>query len=77
MIIFCGCARKWTDKDRSEFISGCVSRSIPDMGEDSARNYCRCMLTKVEKKYPNARDAAYIRYDSSIVRIAKDCLKQP
>ena len=77
-IIVCllSCKRKWTTEDKTEFLGGCLKGAIKDMGEEKAKPYCTCLLDKVVTKYPNARDAAYIRYDSTIVILAKDCLKQ-
>jgi hypothetical protein len=74
---FCSCRRAWTDRDKAEFVSGCINGALREMGETKAKTYCNCMLDKVVRKYPNARDAAYIRYDSAIARMGKDCLKQP
>ncbi|HEU4472614.1 MAG TPA: hypothetical protein VFR58_16080 [Flavisolibacter sp.] len=77
LVSFASCKRNWTDKDKAEFTSGCLNRASRDMGGDSARAYCRCLLEKVVKHYPNANDAKYIRYDSTVRQLAKDCLKQP
>ena len=74
---FLSCKQKWTDKDKVEFVSGCMSKAIKDMGEVKAKAYCSCMLGKIVIKYPNANDVNYIKNDSVIVRMAKDCLKQP
>jgi len=70
------CKRKWTEKDRSEFYSGCVSNAQTNKDITNAKAYCSCLLQKVVAKYPNANDAKYIRYDSTIRQLAKDCLKQ-
>ena len=73
---FYGCKRKWTDKDKSEFVSGCLNKMIKEMGESKAKSYCNCLMDKIVKKYPNANDVKYIKYDSSVTHMAKDCLKQ-
>lgn len=71
------CKRKWTEKDRSEFLSGCLSGATRDMDAVRARTYCHCMLEKLIKRYPDARQARYVRYDTAVVRLSKECLKQP
>ncbi|HWJ92420.1 MAG TPA: hypothetical protein VNR87_14990 [Flavisolibacter sp.] len=71
------CKRKWTEKNKSDFVSGCLSRQVKELGIEKARAYCSCLVEKVVRKYPNANDAGYIQYDSAIVRLAKDCLKHP
>jgi hypothetical protein len=71
------CSRPWTEKDKAEFVAGCMSRAVADHGIDTAKTYCHCLLDKVVRKYHNARDAAYIRYDTTLNSMAKECLKQP
>jgi hypothetical protein len=70
------CKRKWTQEDKSEFLGGCIKTAITDLGEERAKPYCSCLLNKMLERYPNANDMKYAKYDSSIVGIAKDCLKQ-
>jgi hypothetical protein len=69
---------KWTEKDKSEFVSACLSRAVKDsnIGERSAREYCHCLVNKVVENYPNARDVQYIKYDKGIITISKDCLEK-
>jgi hypothetical protein len=71
------CKRKWTEKNKSDFVSGCLNKQVKEMGIEKARAYCSCLIEKVIVKYPNANDARYIQYDSAIIRLAKECLKQP
>jgi hypothetical protein len=76
--IFISCKTKWSDKDRSEFISGCMQGgAVTDMGKEKAKNYCQCMLEKIIVKYPDRRDAHFMRYDTSLARLAIECSKQP
>jgi hypothetical protein len=49
---------QWTTDERSEFVTSCVNAAKEGIGEEKAKKYCDCMLYKVEKKYPNAADAA-------------------
>jgi hypothetical protein len=76
-LLLASCKRKWTQADTSEFLSGCMQGSVKDMGAEKAAKYCACLVEKVVARYPNAADARYIRYDTAIIRISKDCLKQP
>lgn len=50
----------WTSKDRNDFVVECVKAAKAGMSEDSAKYYCYCMLTKIEAKYPDTKDAATI-----------------
>ena len=72
------CKRKWTDKNKSEFVSGCMSTAVRDknIGDSLARPYCNCLLEKIMEKYPDANDAQYIRYDTAAVRLSRDCLRK-
>lgn len=77
-LLLFSCERKWTDKDRSEFISGCMhGGAVSDMGEERAKSYCKCMLEKIVVKYPNRQDANYIRYDTTLAMLAAECSKHP
>jgi len=78
LFLLTACNRKWTEKDKSEFFSGCVSSAVRDknIGDSLARPYCQCLLGKVVEKYPNASDAKYIRYDTTVVQLSRDCLKK-
>lgn len=75
LVLLFSCKRKWTEKDRSEFVSGCLSKAVIDLGQDKAKPYCNCLLQKIVAKYPNANDAKYIRYDTTVKQLAKECLK--
>lgn len=72
---FMSCGREWTVKDKSEFVSGCLSKAVIDVGQEKAKTYCHCLLEKVVAKYPNAKDAKYIRYDTSVRQLARACLQ--
>jgi hypothetical protein len=76
ILSFVACERKWTDKDKSDFYSGCLSGATSNKDVKDPKSYCNCLLQKVVAKYPNAGDAKYIKYDSTVKQLAKDCLKQ-
>ena len=69
-----GCRQPWNEKNKSAFVSGCLKGAEADMGEKKAKKYCSCMLRKVMKKYPDAGDAHYLRYDTSMRQTGLDCL---
>jgi hypothetical protein len=69
------CKRKWTAKDRSDFYAGCISHATIDKEIKDAKAYCSCLLQKVVVKYPNANDAKYMKYDTSVLQLARDCRK--
>ena len=75
ILFLLSCKRKWTTEDKTDFLGGCLKVAIKDMGEEKAKPYCSCLLEKVVARYPNANDAAYIKHDSTIVKMAKECLK--
>ena len=78
LLSLASCKRKWTDQDRSDFMSGCLAGgALRDMGPDRAKAYCHCMLDKVMTRYPNANDARFISRDTAMTRIGRDCFKQP
>jgi hypothetical protein len=80
ILLFCSllsCKRKWTDKDKNDFYSGCMSSAIANKDVTNAKSYCNCLLQKVVAKYPNASDAKYLKYDTTVRELARQCLKQP
>lgn len=50
----------WPRIEREEFVTSCVNSAKASSGETKAKNYCECMMFKMEKIYPNANDAARI-----------------
>lgn len=67
------CKRPWTDKDRQAFLGGCVNKAVPEMGEEKARSYCSCMLRQLETHYPNANDLKYLKSDTTVYSLAREC----
>ena len=76
MLSFFSCKRKWTEKDKSEFLGGCMNNAMNNKDVVNAKAYCNCLLEKIVAKYPNANDMQYAKYDSTNAKLAKDCLKQ-
>ena len=50
----------WTAKEREEFVTSCINSAKASLGETKSKNYCECMLFKIERIYPNSDDAAKI-----------------
>lgn len=50
----------WQKIEREEFVTSCINSAKASLGETKAKNYCECMMFKIEKIYPNANDAAKI-----------------
>lgn len=49
----------WGTEEREAFISSCIESAIKGgISEEKSKNYCECMIFKIEKKYPNSADAA-------------------
>jgi len=78
LLVLClvSCKRKWTDKDKSEFYSGCLNNALKNPDIKDPKSYCSCLLQKVVVNYPNANDAKYLKYDSTVRHLARDCMKQ-
>ena len=76
VLCFFSCKRKWTDKDKADFYSGCLNSATTNKDVKDPKSYCNCLLQKIVAKYPNANDAKYIKYDSTIRLLARECLKQ-
>lgn len=50
----------WPANERTEFLNSCVNSAKANLGETKAKNYCECMMFKIEKIYPDANEAAKI-----------------
>ena len=72
---FSSCKHAWTQKDKEDFVGGCVNGALKEMGEAKARSYCSCMLQKLQKRYPNAADMKYVKNDTAVHSMAKECMK--
>lgn len=73
--VFFSCKHSWTQKDKDDFTGGCIHGAVKDMGEAKAASYCSCLLEKLQKRYPNPADMKYIKSDTAVYSIAKDCKK--
>jgi hypothetical protein len=79
-MFFLGCknssSKKWSESDKTQFMNSCVANATTALGEGPAREYCSCMLEKIEKKYPNSKDSEQITMGQTI-EMAKDCRVEP
>ena len=46
----------WTSVEKKEFMSNCVGTAEKNVGYERAKDYCSCMMDKIEKRYPNSSD---------------------
>ncbi|MBC8048024.1 MAG: hypothetical protein H7Y00_14600 [Fimbriimonadaceae bacterium] len=64
----------WKESDKNDFSVECVSGATASMGEEDAKKYCDCMLTKIMDKYPKAEEVGSINMDE-MTKMAEDCVK--
>ncbi len=64
----------WSDADKDAFVKNCVpsAQQSANLDATKAKNYCECMLGKVEQKYPKAEDAIKLTA-IEVSEMAKDC----
>jgi hypothetical protein len=68
----------WPSQERANFLTTCINSAKAGLGEQKAKNYCECMLYKIEKKYPSTAEAATITADTmqspEFKKMIQDCL---
>jgi hypothetical protein len=78
-VLFAACTgsarKKWSPQEQETFIKTCVANVTESMGLEEANFYCECMMEKVEKKYPDARDADEKLTMSQSMEMAQGCLQ--
>lgn len=70
----------WSGADRKTFLSDCINAAKSGLGEEKAKNYCECMLYKVEVKFPKSADATAAITEEAInspewKKIIQSCLE--
>ena len=75
LVFLFSCSRPWTESDKQNFMGGCMSGALKNMDQEKAKDYCSCMLQKVQKRYPNANDAKYLKNDTAIYSMGRACMK--
>ncbi len=71
----CTQSQGWSEKDKKDFLKGCVSSNQGRLSQKLAQDACGCMLNKVEKKHPNVDEAQKLRREE-IRDIAFACWKE-
>jgi hypothetical protein len=67
-----GAAKHWTKKQIKEFVADCEQHSAKLLGEEKAKIYCDCAVTKVADKYTNYEDVKKAGI-VEVLKIARDC----
>lgn len=75
-----GClGQNWPNEYRKGFLASCVETAKANLGENEARNYCECMMFKLELRYPNYEDADNISSETlsspEFQELIRSCLK--
>ena len=69
--------RGWSSTDRESFLQTCVGTASNKAGPERAREYCDCMLKKLERKYATYADAntdlALPGNDAFLQKMIDDC----
>ena len=48
----------WDKANRKIFMDNCVGKAEPNVGYDRAKQYCSCMLGKIENAFPDPNDVS-------------------
>ncbi len=66
----------WGDADKTEFMRTCTEKATVNLGSEKlAKNYCSCMLEKIEAAYPDSKDANKMS-QTEMKSMAADCNQQ-
>lgn len=69
------CNSGWSSADKEQFVKDCTA-GASSMGAQKAKDYCECMLPKIQKKYPTVAEANKITTaDAEMTEMAKECVK--
>jgi hypothetical protein len=63
----------WTKQERETFLSNCFDEAALGMSDSSAKEYCQCVLEKIQERYPKASDAVEMNKDE-ITEFATECV---
>ena len=74
-LFFSSCKNAWTQEDKDTFMGGCINGARKDMSIEKAQSYCSCMLQKLQKRFPDAGDMKYVKSDTAVYSMARDCMK--
>jgi hypothetical protein len=71
--MLCSCSRRWKKTDEQQFTGGCLHGAFKEMDSAKAKSYCDCMLQQLKKRYPNPADLRYIKADTAMFSLGKQC----
>ncbi|MES2880863.1 MAG: hypothetical protein V4676_01850 [Bacteroidota bacterium] len=69
------CKQGWTDKNKQEFLGGCISGAQKNMDAAKAKPYCICMLQKLQLRYQSPVALQYLKNDTAVYNMGKACLQ--
>ncbi len=55
----------WPQEDQNEFMAECVDNAEERLGEQAAFGYCKCMLGKMQERFPTLDSAAVVLLDTA------------
>jgi Effector-associated domain 11 len=66
----------WPANEEYNFMSRCEAKAIEAMSSDDAKQYCNCVLQKLEKSYSSATDAESVLSQKAITQFAAECIPE-
>ena len=76
MLALSACKGGWSSGDKETFLKTCTDGATSSMGAQKAKDYCECMLPKIQKRYPTVAEANKITTaDAEMTKMAEDCYK--
>jgi hypothetical protein len=58
-------ASSWSKEDEQEFMASCVDNSKASMGDTAAYAYCKCVLGKVQQRFPTLDSTIVVLNDTT------------
>ena len=66
-------SKGWSAQDQRDWMNNCVPGADKALGTSAANNYCDCMMRKLMKDYPDAKDIGSVS-QSHLNALASGCL---
>jgi hypothetical protein len=64
----------WSKEDEQEFINSCMENAKASASDTVAYAYCKCMLEKVQQRFPTLDSTVTVLQDSTeAAKIAEGC----
>jgi hypothetical protein len=64
----------WSKEDEQEFINSCMENAKANASDTVAYAYCKCMLEKVQQRFPTLDSTVTVLQDSTeAAKIAEGC----